>query len=155
VRRAYLSLGSNVGDRAGHLRSALVVVVAGDEHRVSSVYLTEPWGPVEQDDFFNLVVEVTTDASARELLERCRAAEAAEGRTREVRFGPRTLDADVLLVGDERVSESDLEVPHRRMYERRFVLVPLRELDGDLVTVGQLEAATGEVRRLGTLSALG
>jgi 2-amino-4-hydroxy-6-hydroxymethyldihydropteridine diphosphokinase len=155
VRRAFVSLGSNVGDRAAHLRAGVDAVAGSDEHRVSSVYLTEPWGPVRQDDYYNVVVELMTDASPRELLERCRRAEAAEGRTRDVRFGPRTLDADVLLVGDEVVDEDDLQVPHPRMAERRFVLVPLAELAPEIVTTGQMAGATGAVERVGTLSALG
>jgi 2-amino-4-hydroxy-6-hydroxymethyldihydropteridine diphosphokinase len=155
VRRVYLSLGSNIGDRAGHLRAGVEIVAGADAHRVSSVYLTDPWGPVAQDDYYNVVVEVTTGASARDLLERCRRAEEAASRERSVRFGPRTLDADVLLVGDEVVDEPDLQVPHPRMYERRFVLVPLAELEPALVTTGQMAAATGSAERLGTLSALG
>lgn len=151
MRRAYLSLGSNVGDRYEHLNSAIPLVVGSDEYRLSKVYETEPVGGVPQDDFWNLVVELTTSASAYELLERARLAEAAAGRTRDVRWGPRTLDVDVLLVGDEVLDDPELTVPHPRLYERAFVLVPLAELAPDLVDGDQLAGAAGAVRELGTL----
>jgi 2-amino-4-hydroxy-6-hydroxymethyldihydropteridine diphosphokinase len=154
VRRCYLSLGSNLGNRAQHLASGLLIVRANDDYRVSQVYETEPVGGVAQDDFWNLVVELTTDASARDLLERCRSAEDANGRTREVRWGPRTLDADVLLVGNERSEDHEIEVPHPRMYERAFVLMPLRELAPDLVSDEQLSSGVGNVVALGTLESL-
>jgi 2-amino-4-hydroxy-6-hydroxymethyldihydropteridine diphosphokinase len=154
VRQAYLSLGSNVGDRAGHLSTGLAIVAAGDEYRVSQVYETEPVGGVQQDDFWNLVVEITTEATPRELLERCRLAEAAAGRTREVRWGPRTLDVDVLLVGAETSNDPEILVPHPRMYERLFVLIPLAELAPDLVSADQLMARAERVAALGTLDML-
>ncbi len=152
--RAYLSLGSNVGDRRAHLEGALVTLAAGEPYRVSSVYVTEPVGGVDQDDFWNLVVEIETAAGPHELLARARRAEAAAHRTREVRWGPRTLDVDVLLVGDVVVDEPELTVPHPRLRERAFVLVPLAELAPELVTDDQLAAAVGRVERLGTLEAL-
>lgn len=154
MRAAYISLGSNLGDRAGYLARAVTLVAAGDEYRVSRVYETEPVGGVTQDDFWNVVVELHTAATARELLERCRSAEAACARTREVRWGPRTLDADVLLVGDETSDDPELVVPHPRMYERAFVLVPLAELAPELVGERQMQAATGRVVALDTLDML-
>jgi 2-amino-4-hydroxy-6-hydroxymethyldihydropteridine diphosphokinase len=154
VRLCYVSLGSNVGDRAAHLAQGVVVVAGDDEHRVSRVYETEPVGGPDQDDFWNLVVELNSDASAGELLERCRAAEAARGRVRTERWGPRTLDADVLLVGDERSDDPEILVPHPRLYERAFVLVPLRELAPALVSDEQLRAGVGRVVALGTLESL-
>lgn len=152
--RAYLSLGSNVGDRRAHLAGALATLAAGEPLRVSSVYVTEPVGGVAQDDFWNLVVELETSASPHELLARARRAEADAGRTREVRWGPRTLDVDVLLVGDQVVDDEELTVPHPRLAERAFVLVPLAELAPELVADGQLAAAVGRVERLGTLEEL-
>jgi 2-amino-4-hydroxy-6-hydroxymethyldihydropteridine diphosphokinase len=154
VRRCYLSLGSNVGDRGEHLAQGLLIVVENDVHRVSQVYETEPVGGPDQADFWNLVVELTTNASAFELLERCRAAERSRGRVRDVRYGPRTLDADVLLVGDERSDDPELLVPHPRLYERAFVLVPLSELAPELVSAEQLAAGVGRVVALGTLESL-
>ena len=102
-------------------------------------------GGPEQDAFLNLVVELATADSPRRLLERCQALEAAAERVRTERWGPRTLDADVLLVEGESVDEPDLVVPHPRMLERRFVLAPLADLAPDLVTEAQVSAAGGAV----------
>jgi 2-amino-4-hydroxy-6-hydroxymethyldihydropteridine diphosphokinase len=154
VRVAYLSLGSNVGDRAEHLRAGVAIVAARDPYRISLVYETEPVGGVAQDDFWNVVLELTTNASARELLERARSAESARERTRGVRWGPRTLDVDILLVGEEVSDDPEILVPHPRMYERAFVLRPLAELAPSLVGAEQLERATGRVVALGTLESL-
>jgi 2-amino-4-hydroxy-6-hydroxymethyldihydropteridine diphosphokinase len=151
---AYLSLGTNVGDRKAHLEEGVRLVVRDDAYRVSQVYETEPLGGVQQPPFWNLVVELTTKAHARELLERAHEAERARHRIREVRWGPRTLDVDVLLVADEISSDAELIVPHPRMYERRFVLAPLRELAPELVAEEALAAAQGEVVLLGTLDSL-
>ncbi len=152
--RVFLSFGSNVGDRAEHLRAGVGIVAGTDPYRLSRVYETEPVGGVAQDDFWNLVVELETSASPHELLARAQRAEADAGRTREVRWGPRTLDVDVLLVGDQVVDDEELTVPHPRLAERAFVLVPLAELAPELVADGQLAAAVGRVERLGTLEEL-
>lgn len=157
LRRAFVALGSNLGDRRAALSAALDRLAAGgDVVAISRVYETEPvGGPAGQGAYLNAVVELRTRDGARALLERCRALEASAGRVRTVRFGPRTLDADVLWVDGEAVDEPDLVVPHPRMWERRFVLVPLAELAPDLVPEGAIDAATGEVRpagRVGTRS---
>ena len=129
--RAFLGLGSNVGDRCQYLTDA--VARLPDVVRISPVYETDPvGGPDGQSPYLNLVVELSTDRSPRQLLEEAQAAEASAGRERTVRFGPRTLDVDVLLVGDQVVNDSDLIVPHPRMRERAFVLVPLRDLAPEL-----------------------
>ena len=154
MRFAYLSLGSNVGDRKAHLLEAIPILAEGDAARLSNVYETEPVGGVAQDDFWNLVVELETDASPRELLERARRAEVQAQRTREVRWGPRTLDVDVLLVGDETSDDPEILVPHPRLYERAFVLVPLRALAPALVSQVQVDAGAGSVVELGTLESL-
>jgi 2-amino-4-hydroxy-6-hydroxymethyldihydropteridine diphosphokinase len=154
VRRAYLSLGSNIGDRAEHLAAGVNIVVENDDFRTSSVYETKPVGGVPQDDYWNMVIELTTDATPRALLERARRAESARGRVRDVHWGPRTLDVDVLLVGGERSDDPEIVVPHPRMYERSFVLIPLHELAPELVTQAQLDAGDGAVTRLGTLESL-
>ena len=149
MTRAFLGMGSNLGDREVLLRAAvdgLDGVVA-----VSPLYETDPVGGPEQGPYLNLVVELDTDLDARGLLDECARLEAAAERVREVRWGPRTLDVDVLWVdGDER-DEPDLQVPHPRMWERRFVLAPLRDLAPDLVSDVALQAAEGEVRRVGPL----
>ena len=132
TRRAYLGIGSNLGDRLEHLQLAVDDLAAADGVdlvAVSPVYETEPVGGPEQPDYLNAVVAVDTDRTPRALLELARAIEAHAQRIRTVRWGPRTLDVDVLLVGDERVDEPDLVVPHPRMTERAFVVVPLADLD--------------------------
>jgi 2-amino-4-hydroxy-6-hydroxymethyldihydropteridine diphosphokinase len=149
---AYLSLGSNLGDRAGFLRDGVLAVAAGDAHRVSPLYETEPVGGPAQGRYLNVVVELETAGTPHELLARCQAAEAAAGRVRTERFGPRTLDADVLLVDGLCVEDDDLVVPHPRMWRRRFVLQPLADLAPDLVDDATLAAAEGEVARVGTLA---
>src|SRR5262249_10585582 len=106
-----------------------------DVVRISPVYETDPvGGPDGQDPYLNLVVELSTDRSPRQLLEVAQAAEGAAGRERTVRFGPRTLDVDVLLVGDQVVNDTDLIIPHPRMWERAFVLVPLGDLAPELAS---------------------
>ncbi len=125
--RAYLGLGSNLGDRRAHLRAA--VAALPDVVAVSPVYETDPvGGPPGQGPYLNLVVALETARSPRDLLELAHSVEDAAGRVRKERDGPRTLDVDVLLVGDLCVDEPDLVVPHPRMWQRRFVLVPLADL---------------------------
>jgi 2-amino-4-hydroxy-6-hydroxymethyldihydropteridine diphosphokinase len=136
-----------MGDRLAFIRRA----VAGlpDVAAVSPVYETEPvGGPPGQDPYLNVVVELSTDLSPRELLEIGARLEAEADRRREVLDGPRTLDVDILLVGEEAVDEPDLRVPHPRMWQRRFVLAPLHDLAPELVGADRVQAAGGDVRRL-------
>jgi 2-amino-4-hydroxy-6-hydroxymethyldihydropteridine diphosphokinase len=130
--RAYLGIGSNLGDRLATLQAAVDGVAAADGVTVvavSSVYATDPVGGPDQGEFLNAVVAVDTTRSPRELLALGQRLEQAAHRVRRERWGPRTLDVDVLLVGALEVHEPDLEVPHPRMWERGFVMVPLGELD--------------------------
>lgn len=154
MRSVYFSLGSNMGDRAGYLRAGVQNMTQSEPFRLSNVYETAPVGGVAQDDFWNLVLEVTTDLTADSLLRRLRAAEMAARRERTLRWGPRTLDVDVVWWDDMPSDNPELTVPHPRLYERRFVLAPLRELRPDLVTDEQWVQAQGEVRNLGTLDVL-
>ena len=151
--RAFIGLGSNLGDREAALRQGLAQLQAnGDVVAVSPLYETEPvGGPEDQGAFLNVVVELATPDTPQQLLRRCQALEEAAHRVRTVRFGPRTLDADVLLVGDLVVDEPDLTVPHPRMWERRFVLQPLADLAPELVPADRLTASGGEVTRVGSL----
>jgi len=129
-RRAYLGLGSNLDDRLAHLQGAVDGLAAAADVTVvavSPVYETDPIGP-DQPDYLNAVVAVDTSLSARALLELAQSLEQDAHRVRRERWGPRTLDVDVLLVGDEQVHEPDLEVPHPRLHERAFVRVPLADL---------------------------
>jgi 2-amino-4-hydroxy-6-hydroxymethyldihydropteridine diphosphokinase len=153
VRRAFIGLGSNLGDRLAALRQAVAQLEeGGDVTAVSPLYETEPvGGPQDQGAFLNVVVELATSDSPRQLLTRCQALEEAAHRVRSVRFGPRTLDADILLVGDLVVDDPDLVVPHPRMWERRFVLAPLADLAPDLVPGDRLIAAGGKVVRTGRM----
>jgi 2-amino-4-hydroxy-6-hydroxymethyldihydropteridine diphosphokinase len=150
-RRVVLALGSNLGDRAGHLRAA--VAALGDEVvATSAVYETPPVGGPEQGPYLNAVVALRTDRSARGLLDRAHELEAAAERVRIERWGPRTLDVDVLWIDGETVDEPDLVVPHPRMFERAFVLVPLADVAPDLVPAdGPIDAT---IVRLGSLEDL-
>jgi 2-amino-4-hydroxy-6-hydroxymethyldihydropteridine diphosphokinase len=154
VTRAYLSLGTNLGERARNLALGVQMMTEGEFSRVSQVYRSEPVGGVPQDDFWNLIVEVDTDATPPELLARARAAEMAAQRTREVRWGPRTLDVDIVWIDGVFWDDDELTVPHPRMFERNFVLVPLRELREDLVSDDDLARAVGALNILGTLETL-
>lgn len=125
--RAYIALGSNLGDREEYLRQAINAITERVDQ--SSVWETDPvGGPGRQGAFLNMVVALETTKSPRELLELCQSLEAAAGRVRTEHWGPRTLDADVLLVGDLEVNEPDLVVPHPLWRERAFVVEPLREV---------------------------
>jgi 2-amino-4-hydroxy-6-hydroxymethyldihydropteridine diphosphokinase len=131
VTRAYLALGSNLGDRAAHLQHAVDGLAAADGVEVvavSHVYETTPVGGPPQPDYLNAVVAIETDLTPRRLLGLAQDLEAAAARVRGERWGPRSLDVDILLVGDSVVSEPDLVIPHPRLHERRFVLVPLADV---------------------------
>jgi 2-amino-4-hydroxy-6-hydroxymethyldihydropteridine diphosphokinase len=139
-----------MGDREAHLRQA--VGALPDLVGLSAVYETEPvGGPPGQEDHLNLVAELATDMSGPELLALARRLEEAAGRVRTVKDGPRTLDVDILLVGDLAIDEPELVVPHPRMWERRFVVEPLADLAPELVPPSVRIASGGEVRRLGKL----
>lgn len=133
----YIALGANLGDRASTLRSACAMLDAEPDvtvTRQSSVHETEPVGPPDQRPYLNAVVEARTTLSARALMETCLRIEAAHGRDRRAgeRWGPRTLDLDVLFFGDQIINEPNLHIPHPRLHERLFVLEPLAELAAGL-----------------------
>lgn len=134
MTRAVLSLGANLGDRAGTLREALVALAGQGMVARSVLYETPPWGPVEQPAYLNAVAVVRGDRDAAGWLALAHELERAAGRTREVRFGPRTLDVDVITVtaddGTPVISDDpDLILPHPRAHERAFVLVPWLAVD--------------------------
>lgn len=146
VERAYLGIGSNLDDRHATLQAAVDGLGAADGITVvgvSPVYETTPVGGPEQDDFLNAVVAVDTALSARQLLGVAQRLEQAAQRVRNERWGPRTLDVDVLLVGTTELHEPDLEVPHPRMWERGFVMVPLADLDPALARDGRSSRLPG------------
>ena len=138
MTRAYLGLGSNLGDRAAHLQFGLdgLAARAGRVVASSPVYETQPVGGPAQPDNLNAVVALETECYPRELLGVAKALEAEAGREAPdpaKRWAPRPLDIDILMVGDERVDEPDLVVPHPRIHQRAFVLAPLADVAPDLV----------------------
>lgn len=154
-----LGLGSNVGDRERNLEQALALLTL---HygvkivRLSSLYETAPFGVTDQPDFVNQVVEVGTSLAPRELLHACLNVEEQLGRVREKRWGPRSIDIDILYMDGVRVQTAELEIPHPGLSERRFVLVPICEIAPDKILVEGKTACqlllgvmdTQEVRRL-------
>ena len=134
--RAHLGLGSNLGDRAGYLRSAVAALRVESEVTVvavSRVYETDPVGGPEQGAYLNAVVAIDTTLAPPALLDLAYDLENAARRVRAERWGPRTLDVDVLLYGDATIDKPDLTVPHPRLWERGFVLAPLRDVAPDRV----------------------
>ena len=140
MRTGYLGLGSNVGDREGHLRAAIAALEAADVsvEDVSSLYETEPVGEVlDQPDFLNAAVRIRTDLEPEALLDLCKELEAARGRDLDAtRHSPRPLDVDLLLLGQLELTTERLTLPHPQVTNRRFVLVPLLELDPGLALPG-------------------
>lgn len=132
--RAYLALGSNLGDRLDLLVQAARALEVPGIHllRTSSVFETPPWGVQEQPAFLNMVVEVETARDPISLLRHAQQVEQRLGRVRRLRWGPRTIDIDLILYGQTRLTSPELELPHPRLTERAFVLVPLLELVPDL-----------------------
>jgi len=140
MHSAYIGIGSNLGERELTIREALALIAADPElhlEAVSSVRETDPVGVTDQPRFLNAAIRVATELAPRPLLERLLTVELQLGRVRSgERYGPRTIDLDLLLYGDEVVDEPGLCVPHPRLAERRFVLEPLAELDPKLVVPG-------------------
>ncbi|AXV43195.1 2-amino-4-hydroxy-6-hydroxymethyldihydropteridine diphosphokinase [Staphylococcus warneri] len=129
--KAYLGLGSNMGDRAHQLQQAIQIIDRFqhiDVTSVSPIYETEPVGYTDQPQFLNLCIEIETTLKPQELLKRCLETEQALHRVRKIRWGPRTLDVDILLYGNEIIEEDNLIIPHPRMVERAFVLIPLNDI---------------------------
>ncbi len=154
---ATLALGSNLGDRLATLQRAVDLLSAEpgiSPTRGSRVWETDPVGGPPQPDFLNVVVRADVDLEPLELLAACQRVEAALGRVRDVRWGPRTIDVDILLFGARAIDHPDLVVPHPRMRERAFVLMPLLDIDPDpvlpdgtrLLNVRLGPGATGGVR---------
>lgn len=141
--RTFLSLGSNVGDRRSTLLTALQSLP--DVVAVSPVYETDPVGGPEQGPYLNVVAELDTDLAPLDLLGICHRVESAANRVRDVRWGPRTLDIDIVWMEGVELDTERLTIPHPRWRSRRFVLTPLRDLAPDLVTVADIEMAEGRV----------
>ncbi len=135
MRKALIGIGSNIGDRKAHIDTAIEAlnhIPTVKVLRVSSLYETTPWGYVNQENFYNGVLEVETSLSANALLGVCLGIEAGVGRIREIKNGPRILDLDLLLYEGSESTTAELTLPHPRMFERDFVLIPLKELYPDM-----------------------
>jgi 2-amino-4-hydroxy-6-hydroxymethyldihydropteridine diphosphokinase len=135
VTRAYVGVGANLGDRETTIEAAIAALPGVVS--VSTLRETDPVGVAEQPRFLNAAVALETRLSPRELLDTLLAVERGLGRVRAERWGPRTIDLDLLLYGDRTIEEPGLSVPHPRLHERRFALEPLVELDPDLVVPGR------------------
>ena len=133
--KVYLSLGSNIGNRQEYIESAIELVGKTEGIKIlkkSGLYETSPVGYVEQDLFLNAVIKIETDFSEREILKIINKIENELDRKREIRWGPRTIDIDILIFSDKKINETDLIIPHKEMLNRLFVLVPLIEIyDGE------------------------
>jgi len=141
--RALLSLGSNLGDRRSHLATAVESIP--DLVAVSPVYETDPVGGPDQGAYLNLIVELDTELEPTALLGVCHRIESASDRVRGERWGPRTLDIDIIWIDGVTIDDPTLTLPHPRWKERRFVLAPLRDLAPDLVSEAELGLAEGRV----------
>lgn len=131
----YLSLGSNIENREAHLKDAVALLESyKDIHilAISSIYETDPVGYIEQGNFLNIVIKIETSFSAEKLLQKCLYTEERLGRIREFKWGPRTIDLDILLYNNENIESENLIIPHPRMHERAFVLIPLIEIEPNI-----------------------
>lgn len=136
MNHVYIALGTNIEPRNQHLKSAMESLRASENITIlnrSSIYQTAPVGYTDQDDFLNMVIEIETTYSSEELLAVCQQVEQELGRKREIRFGPRTIDLDILVYNEENKNSEHLSIPHPRMHERGFVLIPLNEIAPELI----------------------
>lgn len=151
--KVYLSLGSNIGNRQKYIESAIELI--GKTQRIkilkkSGLYETSPVGYVEQDLFLNTVIKIETDFSEREILKIINKIENELDRKREIRWGPRTIDIDILIFSDKKIDEMDLIIPHKEMLNRLFVLVPLIEIyDGEYFEKEKIIERIGELVEIG------
>ena len=131
MRKALIGVGSNIGDRKEYIDTAIETlnhIPSVQVLRMSPIYESEPWGYANQEKFYNAVIEVETNLTAYTLLGVCLGIEAGVGRVRSIKNGPRVLDLDLLLFEGQESMSAELTLPHPRMFERDFVLIPLRDL---------------------------
>lgn len=151
--KVYLSLGSNIGNRQEYIESAIELVGKREGIKIlkkSGLYETSPIGYVEQDLFLNAVIKIETDFSEREILKIINKIENELDRKREIRWGPRTIDIDILIFSDKKINETDLIIPHKEMLNRLFVLVPLIEIyDGEYFEKEKIIERIGELVEVG------
>ena len=131
----YLSLGGNLGNTIEIFQNSREILTkkVGKITQLSSLYQTAAWGPIPQNDFINQVIEVETKLSAQELMDVLLEIELQQGRVRQERWGPRTLDLDIIFFGEQLISTENLEIPHPRMEDRKFVLIPMVEINPNLI----------------------
>lgn len=149
--KAYLGLGTNVGDREQYLQKAIQKLSKSPLIKLtkrSSIYETEPVGYLDQGRFLNMVLEIDTSLSPQELLDFCMRTEVELGRKREVRWGPRTIDLDILLYNRDNIETEDLIIPHPRLLERAFVMIPLVELDEQITHPNMEEALSHQLNTI-------
>ncbi|SHK07151.1 2-amino-4-hydroxy-6-hydroxymethyldihydropteridine diphosphokinase [Tepidibacter formicigenes] len=140
MSNVYLSLGTNMGDREKYLKDAIDLINNFEDTKIvkiSKVYETKPWGYTNQKNFLNLCLKINTNLSPHNLLKKCQEAERFLKRERIIRWGPRTIDVDILIYDDIICNDENLTLPHPRIQERAFVLVPLMDLDEDLIIKGK------------------
>lgn len=138
--RAFLALGGNIGDVKHAFRTSLAALRAHEHIKMlkeSAIYRTPPWGKTDQPDFLNMAVEIETHLSAHDLLDVCLTIERASGRVREERWGPRTIDLDIIAYGDQVIADARLTVPHPHAHERAFVLAPMADIAPDVMIAGK------------------
>ena len=136
MNKAYLGLGTNMGDKQAYLKEACKIISDNPNInivKISKVYKTKAWGYTNQDDFLNICIEVDTNLSPEELLEVCHEVENKLNRVRVIRWGPRTIDVDILFFNNIISTDENLILPHPRIKERAFVLIPLMDLNKELV----------------------
>jgi len=140
MHRVFLSLGSNIGQKVDYLNNAVDIISKNEfihNVKVSAVYQTDPVGYLDQDVFMNIAIEFLTTLEPYQLLEVCQNVEKHLNRERLIRWGPRTIDVDIILYDELVMTDEELTIPHPRMHERAFVLVPICELDSELVIQNQ------------------
>ena len=133
---AYIGIGSNIGDKVNQCEKAISEILKVDHHKLlakSSLFKTQPIGYTSQDWFVNGVIKIETDLEAHELLRKLKTIESQLGRTETFRWGPRTIDLDILFFDDAEIHNEELQVPHPSIQERQFVLIPLAEIDRYLI----------------------
>lgn len=140
MNKVYLGLGTNMGDRVDHLKRACALLDENKDIRISKkskIYETKAWGYTEQADFLNICIELKTSLSPKELHKVCQYVEEALHRKRIIRWGPRTIDVDILFFNDIILDDENLTIPHPRIQDRAFVLIPLLDLNDELTIKGK------------------
>ena len=132
----YIGIGTNQGDKFENINKAITLIEYIDSTKIvskSSLYLTKPFGLLEQDDFFNMVIEVSTEKDLKSFFSELQKVEEKIGRTKTIKWGPRKIDLDILFFNNQIYSDEEITIPHKGIAERDFVLIPLREIASDFI----------------------